>query len=79
MNKFGERWDDTDTDFRWTISDLQDLNNCQIPKITGIRTKGGYYPGLTAIQLLFENEISSPVFDTGRTKGVGEFQTYPIK
>ena len=63
---------------------LDDRNHEISIKITGVRTNGGIWPGLSAIQLVFGDEISSPIIDSGHTfvggrVGVSEeLQTYSI-
>lgn len=66
LPRFGKHEAENDPHFRWpTENDLLDLNLEAPPKLIGVKSSGSA-SGLASLQLLFENGIKSPVFDSQR-------------
>ena len=58
--------------FRWpTQDDLKKLNLAAPLKLKEVRTNGVNKNALTAIQLVFENNIESPLFDGKNVRATG--------
>ena len=64
LNNFGNPLAAADINFRWpTKEDLTRLNINEPLILKEVRTKGVQGDDLTAIQLVFQNGIESPLFD----------------
>ena len=64
--------------FRWpTSEDLKQLELNEPLKLQAIRTKGALDNPLSAIQLVFQNGIESPIFDSQK-KGADDFTTVAL-
>jgi len=64
LSNFGNALTESANNFRWpTEDDLKQLNLLEPLKLKEVRTKGPQNGDLTAIQLVFQNGIESPLFD----------------
>ena len=67
LERFGQEAASNDSDFRWpTQADLEKMNLAKPPTLIEIRTSGSGW-GLASIQLIFEDGIESPLFDSKAT------------
>ena len=72
----GEQHKENQVNFRWPkLEDLQALNLTEPLVLAEIRVKGVVDYDLTAIQLVFQNGIESPLFDSNNANAT-ELQTY---
>ena len=76
---FGDPLTEHEANFRWPTRDkLKKLNLNGPLKLEEIRTKGVNGNFMTAIQLVFEGGIESPMFDTNHPNASNEISTVQI-
>ena len=76
MPNFGDPRPEHANNFLWpTPGDLEQLNLSKPLRLKAIKTKGVPNVYLTAIQLVFEDGIESPMFDTRRGAAGDEIRT----